>query len=75
MLLHGLENLRTLKSQGNHFRFITIPSLLKKRINLKSNNYKNFLKRYMKYEITKGNNYNPSFYALVIHSNFRNKVF
>ena len=58
-----------------HFRFITIPSLLKKRINLKSNNYKNFLKRYMQYEITKGNNYNPSFYALVIHSNFRNKVF
>jgi len=63
------------KLNNLHFKYITIPSLLKKKINLNSDIYNYYLKKYIIYELNKSTNNNPSFYALLIHSNFRNKIF
>ncbi len=62
------------KLNNLHLKFITLPSLFKKKLNLRSQLYNELLKKYLKYEIKNKTNFNPSFYALVIHSNFRNKV-
>lgn len=63
------------KLNNLHFRFITLPSLLNKKLNLKSKLYNKLLTKYLKYEINKKTNVNPSFYALVVHSNFKKKIF
>ena len=60
-----------------HYRFITYPLLLKKRVDLrntKTEEYRDLLKIAVEKDI-EHRNHKPSFYALVIHSNFKKPIF
>ncbi len=60
-----------------HYRFITKPSLIKKKNdwrNTKTEEYQRLLKEAVEKD-AKSKNYQPNFYALVVHSNYKNKIF
>ena len=58
-----------------HFLNITIPTLFKKCNNHSNDQYKEKLKNSVFRDLKSGISNNPSFYALVIHSNFSKEIF
>lgn len=57
-----------------HFRNITFPRLIGKSINLNSCKYKLEIEKALGFDNQRFSK-NPSFYALIIHSNYKNKIF
>jgi SAM-dependent methyltransferase len=60
-----------------HFDFITKPLILKKtdRRETETKRYRELLKEAIEHDAKMSSNSSPSFYALVIHSNYENKIF